>query len=111
MTGVVNAQFDDKVQQSAVTEFQLINKEVRQQLAAMRTEMAMMSRERKMIRSVWPHWKPKIRSSKPPPPLALATGPTGEPAPALQIRRKWPTATSRRQPPFIPAWVTSSQGK
>ncbi|WCB52526.1 hypothetical protein PI860_22270 (plasmid) [Aeromonas salmonicida subsp. salmonicida] len=47
MTGVVNAQFDDKVQQSAVTEFQLINKEVRQQLAAMRTEMAMMSRERK----------------------------------------------------------------
>ena len=32
MTGVVNKTFDDKVQQSAVTEFQLVNKQMREEL-------------------------------------------------------------------------------
>lgn len=47
MTGVVNQTFDDKVQQSAVTEFQLVNKEMREQLAAIRKEMGMLARDRK----------------------------------------------------------------
>ena len=83
MTGVVNAQFDDKVQQSAVTEFQLINKEVRQQLAAMRTEMAMMSRERKNDQERLALLEAENKELK----AATASGPslqapTGEPAPS-----------------------------
>ncbi len=46
MTGVVNKTFDDKVQQSAVTEFQLVNKQMREELAAIRKEMGMLARER-----------------------------------------------------------------
>lgn len=46
MTGVVNKTFDDKVQQTAVTEFQLVNKQMREELAAIRKEMGMLSRER-----------------------------------------------------------------
>lgn len=46
MTGVVNQTFDDKLQQSAVTEFQRVNKEMREELVAIRKEMAMLSRER-----------------------------------------------------------------
>ncbi|ELY1973235.1 conjugal transfer protein TraB, partial [Aeromonas salmonicida] len=77
------AQFDDKVQQSAVTEFQLINKEVRQQLAAMRTEMAMMSRERKNDQERLASLEAENKELK----AATASGPslqapTGEPAPS-----------------------------
>jgi len=83
MTGVVNAQFDDKVQQSAVTEFQLINKEVRQELATMRTEMAMMSRERKNDQERLASLEAENKELK----AATASGPslqapTGEPAPS-----------------------------
>ncbi|WP_438403881.1 TrbI/VirB10 family protein, partial [Aeromonas veronii] len=46
MTGVVNKTFDDKVQESAVTEFQRVNKEMREELVAIRKEMGMLSRER-----------------------------------------------------------------
>lgn len=46
MTGVVNKTFDDKVQESAVTEFQRVNKEMREELVAIRKEMSMLSRER-----------------------------------------------------------------
>ena len=46
MTGVVNQQFDDKVQQSAITQFQVINKEMKEELQSVRREMAILSKER-----------------------------------------------------------------
>ncbi|HHQ4545260.1 TPA: F-type conjugal transfer pilus assembly protein TraB [Aeromonas veronii] len=46
LTGVVDNQFGDKVQQSVITEIQLLNKDMKAELDSVRQEMAMLSRER-----------------------------------------------------------------
>lgn len=47
MTGVVNQSFDGKVQRSAIAEAQSLNRETREQIKKLRSEMQMLSRDLK----------------------------------------------------------------
>ncbi|ARW85423.1 F-type conjugal transfer pilus assembly protein TraB [Aeromonas salmonicida] len=82
MTGVVNSQFDDKVQQSAITQFQVTNKEMKDEIAAVRREMSMLARERSADQQRLASLEAENKSLKD----TLATGPSpdaphGEPFP------------------------------
>lgn len=46
MTGVVDTQFDNKLQQTAVTQFQVQSKEIKEELSGMQQQLAMIARER-----------------------------------------------------------------
>ncbi|MDD9212861.1 hypothetical protein [Aeromonas dhakensis] len=113
MTGVVNQTFDDKVQQSAVTEFQLVNKEMREQLAAIRKEMGMLARDRKADQDRLASLEQENSSLK-----ETLSGqqdtPSGEPVPAAAaVIAGSPVTTVGDVPPpliFIPAWALQCKG-
>lgn len=111
MTGVVNAAFDDKVQQSAVTEFQRINKDMLDELAAVRKEMGILSRERREDRQRLASLESESKQLKDTLTQTVPVGsPSGEPVPTAAITP--PTTGGDIPPPtaFYPGMGTPLQG-